>query len=93
MRTTIDLPEELFRRVKARAALEGLKLKELIARYVQRGLLEAPGRLEAGGSAPEPPSETVLSALDLMREGCGLVRSGVPDLASNPKHMEGFGRE
>ena len=29
---------------------------------------------------------------DLMKDGCGIVDSGVPDLASNKKHMEGFGR-
>ena len=40
MRTTIDLPDELFRRVKARAAMDGLKLKELITRYVERGLAD-----------------------------------------------------
>lgn len=42
MRTTIDLPDDLFRQAKARAALEGRKLKELIADYVQRGLEGAP---------------------------------------------------
>ena len=29
---------------------------------------------------------------DLMKDGCGIVDSGVPDLATNKKHMEGFGR-
>ncbi len=38
MRTTIDLPDELFRQAKARAALSGLKLKELITRFVEEGL-------------------------------------------------------
>jgi hypothetical protein len=38
MRTTIDLPDDLFRKVKARAALDGLKLKDLVTRYVERGL-------------------------------------------------------
>jgi hypothetical protein len=38
MRTTIDLPDELFRQVKARAALEGRKLKDLIASFVAEGL-------------------------------------------------------
>lgn len=39
MRTTMDIPDPLFRQVKARAALEGRKLKDLIAEYVSRGLL------------------------------------------------------
>ena len=38
MRTTIDLPDELLRQAKARAALDGMKLKDLITRYVQQGL-------------------------------------------------------
>lgn len=29
---------------------------------------------------------------DLMKDGCGIVDSGIPDLATNKKHMEGFGR-
>lgn len=40
MRTTIDLPDDLFREVKARAALNGMKLTDLIARYVAAGLHE-----------------------------------------------------
>jgi hypothetical protein len=47
MRTTIDLPDELFRQAKAKAALDGLKLKDLIARYVEQGLR---------GVAPSSPS-------------------------------------
>jgi hypothetical protein len=38
MRTTLDLPDELFRRVKAKAALEGAKLKDLLARCIESGL-------------------------------------------------------
>ena len=38
MRTTLDLPDELFREVKAKAALEGAKLKDLLTRYVESGL-------------------------------------------------------
>lgn len=41
MRTTLDLPDELFRQVKAKAALEGTKLKQLLTRYVESGLRQA----------------------------------------------------
>jgi hypothetical protein len=45
MRTTLDLPDELFRQVKAKAALEGAKLKDLLTRYVENGLRQpAPAR-------------------------------------------------
>ncbi len=40
MRTTLDLPDDLFRQVKAKAALEGTKLKDLLTRFVQSGLRE-----------------------------------------------------
>jgi hypothetical protein len=38
MRTTLELPDPLFREVKARAAQTGVKLKELLARYIEAGL-------------------------------------------------------
>ncbi len=38
MRTTLDLPDETFRQLKAQAALRGLKLKELVAQFIESGL-------------------------------------------------------
>lgn len=38
MRTTVDIPDELLRQAKAKAALSGIKLKDLIAGYVEEGL-------------------------------------------------------
>ncbi len=40
MRTTLDLPDETFRKLKAEAALRGFKLKELVAQLIERGLRE-----------------------------------------------------
>lgn len=40
MRTTLDLPDETFRQLKAQAALRGFKLKELVAQFIERGLAE-----------------------------------------------------
>jgi hypothetical protein len=40
----LDLPDELLRQVKARAALEGATLKETLTRYIQNGLRQ-PTRL------------------------------------------------
>jgi hypothetical protein len=40
MRTTLELPDDLFREVKSQAALEGVSLKELLARYIQNGLTQ-----------------------------------------------------
>ena len=38
MRTTLDLPDELMRAVRIRAAEENLKLKDVVADLLRRGL-------------------------------------------------------
>jgi hypothetical protein len=81
MKTTIEVPDDLYRRAKAEAALRGRKLKDLVEEGL-RLVLQAPRK------ARRQPS---LSAL--MKRGRGLVNSGVPDLASNPEHLKGFGRD
>lgn len=32
MKTTVEIPDELFRQVKAKAALEGIRLRDLVVR-------------------------------------------------------------
>ena len=81
MKTTIELPDDLYRRAKAEAALRGRKLKDL----VEEGLRLA---LEAPRQSPPRPS-----LADLMKRAIGVIDSGVPDLASNPEHLKGFGRD
>jgi hypothetical protein len=59
MRTTIDLPEELLRKARSRAALEGVKFKDLIASFVQDGLRRgkpsAPAERTRRARRPPPP--------------------------------------
>ena len=62
MRTTIDLPDELFRQVKAKAALDGTKLKDLITHYVEQGLR---------GMPPAAPQRRQRSELPVAREATG----------------------
>lgn len=50
MRTTIELPDTLYRQIKARAALEGLPVKALVRDLLQRGL--ATGAGGRGAAAP-----------------------------------------
>ncbi|HEY5208231.1 MAG TPA: class I SAM-dependent methyltransferase family protein, partial [Stellaceae bacterium] len=33
------------------------------------------------------------SLSELMKDACGMIDSGFPDLGSNPKHLEGFGQD
>jgi hypothetical protein len=44
MRTTIDLPDALFRKTKATAAMRGSSMKDLIVRAVEREISQAPAR-------------------------------------------------
>jgi hypothetical protein len=82
MKTTIEVPEELYRRAKAEAALRGRRLKDLVEEGL-RLVLETPPR--------KPRRQPRLA--DLMKGARGMFDSGVPDLASNPKHLAGFGRD
>jgi len=45
MKTTLDLPEELVREMKIRAAREGRKLREVATEVIQKGLsMSAPAK-------------------------------------------------
>lgn len=57
MRTTIDLPDGLFRSLKARAALEGVSMKALIGRALEAGL-QAPA-IAVQGRTTRPPLPSI----------------------------------
>jgi hypothetical protein len=78
MKTTVEISDDLYRRAKSEAALRGRKLKDLVEEGL-RLVLEIPR---------EPRG---LSLAELMKSACG-VDSGITDLASNPEHLETFGR-
>lgn len=84
MRTTVDLSDDLFRRAKAEAALRGRKFKDLVEEGLRR-VLEQPET----SAVPAPP---VTSLHDLMQDCCGVAEPTPADYASNPVHLEGFGR-
>ena len=81
MKTTVELPDTLYRQAKAEAALRGRKLKDLVEEGL-RLVLEAP---------PETKRHADLAAR--MKHAFGVVESGVSDLGSNPEHLKGFGRD
>jgi hypothetical protein len=81
MKTTVEVSDDLYRRAKSEAALRGRKLKDLIEEGL-RLVLEAPGKAHRRRSLAE-----------LMKAARGAVDSGVPDLASNPEYLTGFGRD
>ncbi|MFZ9753331.1 MAG: hypothetical protein ACO3B3_07245 [Cyanobium sp.] len=55
MRTTLELPDPLFARLKARAASDRVTLKQLLRSYVEQGLSAAPERAELQRSAATLP--------------------------------------
>ncbi len=66
MRTTLDLPDDIFRKLKAEAALRGCKLKELVAEFIERGLNEGP-------QPPAAQSPRPVYAIPIAREADGTV--------------------
>jgi len=81
MKTTVELPDDLYRKAKAMAALRGQKLKDLVEEGL-RLVLRAPRTLRRQRGLGE-----------LMKRGRGVIDSGVPDLASHPRHLADFGRD
>lgn len=55
MRTTVDLPDDLYRALKARAALSGVTVRELVRRYLEQGLRQPDTSEGAGGRRQPPP--------------------------------------
>ena len=80
MKTTVEVSDALYRRAKSEAALRGRKLKDLVEEGL-RLVLETPRGSRRRQSLPS-----------LMESACGAVDSGVADLASNPAHLNDFGR-
>lgn len=85
MRTTVDLPDELYRRAKAEAALRGRNFKDLVEEGLRR-VLRTP---EPETSAKRPAGPSVH---DLMQDCRGIAKDTPADYATNPKYMEEFGR-
>ena len=81
MKTTVEVSDDLYRRAKSEAALHGRKLKDL----VEEGL-----RLVLDTRRTKHKRH---SLSELMKGARGAVDSGIADLASNPEHLKGFGRD
>ena len=81
LKTTVEVPDELYRRAKAEAALRGRKFRELVEEGL-RLVIAAPRETRRRPS---------LGAL--MNRARGMVDSGISDLGSNPRHLSRFGRD
>ena len=77
---SIKLPESLAERITRAAAEEGISRSE----YLRKAALDRlKPRPRNKGKKPTPA--------ELASPFRGCIRSGVPDLGTNPKYMEGFG--
>jgi hypothetical protein len=54
MRTTIDLPEDLYRTLKARAGMSGMTLRQLVHQLIEQGLRSPRGESTVSRHAPPP---------------------------------------
>ena len=74
MRTTLDLPDPLFRELKAQSALRGLKLKDFVADILQSALTR---------NASAPTKSRPRSPLPMIRRA-----TGVPHLALSNREID-----
>ena len=86
MRTTIDLPDELFRRAKSEAALRGRKFKDLVEEGLRAVVDKTPPEDQ---TEPKPKKVT---AHDLLKDLIFTDAEGPTDLSTNPKYFDDFGR-
>lgn len=67
MRTTIDIPDDLYRQIKARAAVRGLKLKEYVTAALRDSLFQNQGAADLREARTEYTAE-----ISVLREDCVL---------------------
>ena len=79
MRTTLELPDAVFRKVKAKAAMEGITLKQLLADYVSKGL-------EDTSASPRPRRRSKLPVVK--RRGSGVIPNLTAELQSTLQEEE-----
>ena len=66
MKTTFDLPDELVRKVKLRAVVQGRTVKDLVAEFLRQGLgIAPPGQLETPSAG---------SLLEIGKSGLPVIR-------------------
>jgi hypothetical protein len=55
MRTTIDLPEDLYRTLKVRAGLSGTTMRQLVRQLIEQGLRSPRGEKPTASRRLPPP--------------------------------------
>jgi hypothetical protein len=81
MTATIEIPDDLYRKVQAKSAQQGRPVQDVAVELLGAWVDDA-----------QPPEVAEPSVGELMGDLCGLIDSGVTDLSTNPAHLEGLGR-
>jgi hypothetical protein len=76
----LDLPDDLFRQVKAKAALEGASLKDMLRRYIESGLRQQP---RPAGEAARRSTLPVVP-----RRGKGVIPNLTPEFQARLEEEE-----
>ena len=84
MRTTLDLPDELFRQVKARAAVNGTTIKTLVSRYIENGLRQPEKPLTMARQRSKLPV--------IKRRGKSVIPNLTPELQARLQKEEDVGK-
>jgi hypothetical protein len=77
---TCKIPESLDAELEAVAERRGVSKSVVVRESIEASL-------------PDQKQLAGLSAFDVMKEACGIIKRGPRDLATHPKHMKGFGRD
>ncbi len=77
---TCKIPEKLDVELESIAEKRRLSKSEIVREALEQ-------------SIEQQKKSSQLSAYDVMKAGCGIIKKGPHDLATNPKHLEGFGRD
>jgi len=76
MKATIDIPDDLYRSVKARSALEGRALRSVAVELFQKWLSSSPAPPEMQADSP---SESTLARYPWLAISAKYVRPGISD--------------
>ena len=76
MRTSIDFPDDLFRHIKAQAALQGISLKDMVLDLITKGLQAPP----VSSNTPMPKLPTVHLGQPMELERHMLSNAGLSEL-------------
>jgi Arc/MetJ-type ribon-helix-helix transcriptional regulator len=77
---TCKIPENLDAEMEAAVEKQGISKSEFVRQAIEQTL-------------EHQKTSAKLSAYDLMKDGCGVVKEGPTDLATHPKHLAKFGRD